>query len=102
VESGREALESAWADAGREGLDADLLLPDAKETAHRYIHSYHGQMGEETANMIAESVGTDDETIAGYAQAFEEAGADEVAFFPCSTDVGQVEALSAALGERLG
>jgi len=58
-------------------------------------------MGEEMANMIAESVAVDEETIAGYAQAFEDAGADELLLFPCSTDVGQVEALAGALEGRL-
>ena len=51
--------------------------------------------------MIAESVAVDEETIAGYAQAFEDAGADELLLFPCSTDVGQVEALAGALEGRL-
>ena len=59
-------------------------------------------MGEEIANMIADSVAVDEETIAGYVQAYEDAGADEVVFFPCSTDVGQVEALAGAVGEPAG
>ncbi len=58
-------------------------------------------MGEEIADAIAESVATDEDTVAGYAQAFEDAGADEVMFFPCSTDVQQVDLLAGALGDRL-
>jgi alkanesulfonate monooxygenase SsuD/methylene tetrahydromethanopterin reductase-like flavin-dependent oxidoreductase (luciferase family) len=104
---GRQALDSAWSEVGRSGRAKGSVLtyyclgPDAKETARDYIHTYYGGMGEEVASMIADSVAVDEETVAGYAQAFEDAGADEIIFFPCSTDVGQVEALAGALGSRL-
>ncbi len=107
MRDGREALDAAWSEAGREGrakasvLTYFCLGPNARETARSYIHTYYGGMGEEIADMIAESVAVDEETIAGYAQAFEDAGADELLFFPCSTDVGQVEALGGALEGRL-
>ncbi len=107
VEAGREALDSAWSEAGREGrakvsvLTYFCLGPNAREAASEYIHAYYGQMGEETASMIADSVAVDEETIAGYGQAFEDAGADETVFFPCTTDPGQVDALAGALGDRL-
>jgi alkanesulfonate monooxygenase SsuD/methylene tetrahydromethanopterin reductase-like flavin-dependent oxidoreductase (luciferase family) len=107
LREGREALDAAWSETGREGrakvsvLAYFCLGPNAKETASAYIHSYYDPMGEEIANMIAESVAVEEETVAGYAQAFEDAGANEVVFFPCSTDVGQVEALAGALPDRL-
>jgi alkanesulfonate monooxygenase SsuD/methylene tetrahydromethanopterin reductase-like flavin-dependent oxidoreductase (luciferase family) len=108
MREGREALDSAWSEAGRDGrakasvLTYFCLGPNAKETASAYIHAYYDPLGEEIAHMIADSVALDEETIAGYAQAYEDAGADEVVFFPCSTDPGQVEALAGALGDRLG
>ena len=107
TQAAREALDTAWAEAGREGrgkvsvLSYFSLGPDARDKARSYIHEYYGQMGEEIATMIAESVAVDEETIAGYAQAFEDAGADEVVFFPCSTDPGQVDGLAEALSARL-
>ena len=107
AEAAREALNSAWAEAGREGrgrisvLTYFCLGPDARDKARSYIHEYYAQMGEEIATMIAESVAVDEETIAGYAQAFEGAGADEVVFFPCSTDIEQVGGLAGALADRL-
>jgi 2-methylisocitrate lyase-like PEP mutase family enzyme len=58
-------------------------------------------MGEETAEVIAQSVATDADTVAGYTQAFEEAGADEVVWFPCSHDLEQVDMLAEAVGDRL-
>lgn len=51
--------------------------------------------------MIADSVAVDEQTVAGYAQAFEGAGADELLLFPCSTGVEQVELLAGALSDRL-
>lgn len=77
------------------------LGPNAKETAHDYILTYYGAMGDDVANMIADSVAVDEDTVAGYAQAFEDAGADELVYFPCSTDPEQVEALAGAVGDRL-
>jgi alkanesulfonate monooxygenase SsuD/methylene tetrahydromethanopterin reductase-like flavin-dependent oxidoreductase (luciferase family) len=103
MREGREALDAAWSEAGRSGrakasvLTYYCLGPNAKETASEYIHAYYDPMGEEIANMIADSVAVDEDTVAAYAQAYEDAGADEVVFFPCSTDVGQVEALARAL-----
>ena len=100
---GREALEAAWSKAGRDGrakasvLTYFCLGAEAKETASAYIHSYYDPMGVEVANMIADSVAVDEDTVAGYAQAFEDAGADELVFFPCSTDLQQVELLAGAL-----
>lgn len=108
LEEARGALDSAWSEAGRSGrakasvLTYFCLGPNARETARDYILSYYAPMGEETANQIAESVAVDEDTVAGYAQAYEDAGADEVVFFPCSTDPGQVAALAGALGDRLG
>ena len=103
MREGREALDAAWSKAGRSGRAKASVLAyyclgsNAKETASEYIHAYYDPMGVEIANMIADSVAVDEDTVAAYAQAYEDAGADEVVFFPCSTDVGQVEALARAL-----
>ncbi|MDQ3355393.1 MAG: LLM class flavin-dependent oxidoreductase [Actinomycetota bacterium] len=107
MREGREALDSAWSEAGRDGRAKASVLtyfslgPNAKETAYDYILTYYGAMGDDVANMIADSVAVDEETVAGYAQAFEDAGADELVYFPCSTDPEQVEALAGAVGDRL-
>jgi hypothetical protein len=59
-------------------------------------------MGEEIAEMIAQSVPTDADTVAGYQQAFEGEGADELIWRPCSASVEQVDLLADAVEERLG
>ena len=41
---------------------------------------------------------TSDEMVRGYASAFEHAGCDELIFFPCSSDRGQVRLLAKAAG----
>ena len=107
MREGREALDAAWSEAGRPGnAKASVLAyfslgPNAQEAANAYIHAYYDAMGEEIADAIAGSVATDEDTVAGYAQAFQDAGADELVLFPCSTDVEQVELLAGAVGDRL-
>ena len=91
---GREALDAAWSKAGRSGRAKASVLAyyclgsNAKETASEYVHAYYDPMGVEIANMIADSVAVDEDTVAAYAQAYEDAGADEVVFFPGSTRRG--------------
>ena len=48
--------------------------------------------------MIAQSVATDEETSAGYAQAFEDLGADELVWMPCSDDLDRSSCSRAPLG----
>jgi hypothetical protein len=59
-------------------------------------------MGQEVAEMIARSVPIDAETVEGYAQSFEDLGADEIVWFPRSDDLEQVDLLAEAAGDRLG
>ena len=104
----RQKLEAAWEREGRSGSPRTSALAyfslgsDARENAEWYIHHYYGSAaGREVAEQILGSVAMDDDTVAGYVQAFEDAGADEVVFFPCSTDPEQVERLAGAVGDRL-
>jgi alkanesulfonate monooxygenase SsuD/methylene tetrahydromethanopterin reductase-like flavin-dependent oxidoreductase (luciferase family) len=100
---GREAMLKAWGEEGREGdpkfraLAYYALGPDAEEDARHDLVHYYAWLGEETANMIAQSAATTDEMVAQYVGAFEQAGCDELIFFPTSTKLDQVERLRAAL-----
>jgi hypothetical protein len=50
------------------------------------------------AAAIAASAATDEDTVRAYAKAFEDAGCDELTFFPTSTDPQQVDLLADAIG----
>ena len=47
--------------------------------------------------MVADSAAKDADTVRAYAQGFEAAGCDELIFFPCDPDPGQVDLLAEAL-----
>jgi hypothetical protein len=47
--------------------------------------------------LIAGSAATDEATVKGYRDAFEQAGCDEFIFFPTSPDPEQVDLLAAAV-----
>jgi alkanesulfonate monooxygenase SsuD/methylene tetrahydromethanopterin reductase-like flavin-dependent oxidoreductase (luciferase family) len=97
-----ERIRRAWSEAGRDGEPRFVALcyfalgDGAEEGADRYIHDYYGIAGEEVADGIAESVATDASTVAGYRDAFAEAGGDELICFPCSPDPAQVDLLADA------
>jgi alkanesulfonate monooxygenase SsuD/methylene tetrahydromethanopterin reductase-like flavin-dependent oxidoreductase (luciferase family) len=99
---GRRKLEAAWSDAGREGepkgwaLAYFALGDSAEEDASSYLTHYYAQMGPETAEAIAGSAATDEETVRGYIEAFTDAGCDELYLIPCSSDPGQVDLLAEA------
>jgi alkanesulfonate monooxygenase SsuD/methylene tetrahydromethanopterin reductase-like flavin-dependent oxidoreductase (luciferase family) len=95
-------IRSAWSEAGRDGEPRFVALcyfalgDGAEAAADRYIHDYYGVAGEEVADAIAASVATDPSTVAGYRDAFAEAGGDELICFPCSPDPAQVDLLADA------
>lgn len=99
---GRERLERAWSEAGRDGRPfgaalAYFSLGDrAEEDARAYLGHYYAAMGEDTANMIVQSAAKDAGTVKGYMEAFAEAGCDELVLFPCSADPEQVGLLAEA------
>lgn len=92
-------LENAWRAAGRSGEPRKMALSyfslgrDAERNANAYLTDYYGFLGEDLANMIAGSAAKDADTVKQYAAAFEQAGADELVFFPSSTDPEQVDLL---------
>jgi alkanesulfonate monooxygenase SsuD/methylene tetrahydromethanopterin reductase-like flavin-dependent oxidoreductase (luciferase family) len=99
---GREKLEAAWSEAGREGTPKGWALAyfalgaSAEEDAKSYLTHYYAKRGAETANAIAASAATDEDTVLAYIQAFTEAGCDELFLMPCSPDPEQVDLLASA------
>jgi alkanesulfonate monooxygenase SsuD/methylene tetrahydromethanopterin reductase-like flavin-dependent oxidoreductase (luciferase family) len=97
-------LNDAWQAAGRSGEPRKMALsyyslgPDADRNADTYLKDYYAFLGEEFAGMIAGSAAKDADTVKQYAAAFEQSGADELVFFPCSTEPEQVDLLVEAAG----
>ena len=96
-------LDEAWKAAGRDGeprtaaLSYFSLGPEAAKNAEWYLGDYYGWLGEEVASMIVQGAVLDDEAVRDRISAFAEGGCDELIFFPCSTDLGQVDLLAQAV-----
>jgi alkanesulfonate monooxygenase SsuD/methylene tetrahydromethanopterin reductase-like flavin-dependent oxidoreductase (luciferase family) len=97
-----EKLRAAWSDAGREGEPRVMALcyyalgPNAREMADADLHHYYAWLGD-VADMIAQSAVVDEDMARGYRDAFAEAGADELIYFPTATDPDQVDLLADAV-----
>ena len=99
-----EKVRAAWSAAGRDGepylgsLAYYSLGPDAERNAEEKIGGYYKVLGDEVANMIAGSAAKDADTVAQYKAAFEQAGCQELFFFPADGDAEQVDLLADAAG----
>ena len=97
-------VNAAWSEAGREGEPRLLAIAyyslgeNAEENARRDLGHYYEWLGEEVAEFIIGAAATDDDTVRKYIEAYREAGCDELTFFPCSSDPGQVDLLAEAAG----
>jgi alkanesulfonate monooxygenase SsuD/methylene tetrahydromethanopterin reductase-like flavin-dependent oxidoreductase (luciferase family) len=103
LKEGIEKTRAAWREAGREGEPRFAALcyyglgEGAREAADAELKHYYAWLGDELANMIAQSAAVDPDTARGYRDAFAEAGANELVYFPTSTDPGQVDLLADAV-----
>jgi alkanesulfonate monooxygenase SsuD/methylene tetrahydromethanopterin reductase-like flavin-dependent oxidoreductase (luciferase family) len=99
-----EAVRAAWRDEGRTGSPRLTALayfglgPTAVQDAEHGLKHYYAWLGDEIASAIAGSAATDEDSVRTYAKAFQNAGCDELTFFPTSTDPKQVELLADAVG----
>jgi alkanesulfonate monooxygenase SsuD/methylene tetrahydromethanopterin reductase-like flavin-dependent oxidoreductase (luciferase family) len=97
-------VREAWSEAGRDGEPAALAIAyyslgeGAEENARRDLGHYYAWLGEDIAELIIGAAATDSEGIQSYIEAYEKAGCDELTFFPCSSDVEQVDLLAEAAG----
>lgn len=97
-----QKLDAAWSEHGRSGEPRRMALayfslgPAAEDDANSYLRDYYAWLGEDLAGMIAGSAAKSAEQVRQYAAAFEQAGADELILFPCSSDPNQVELLAQA------
>jgi alkanesulfonate monooxygenase SsuD/methylene tetrahydromethanopterin reductase-like flavin-dependent oxidoreductase (luciferase family) len=99
--SGR--IKEAWSEAGRDGTPRLIALcyfalgEGATEAAEHDLSHYYAWLGAEVVGQIVGSAVTDEGTAQAYRDAFTDAGADELIYFPTSTDPGQVDLLADAL-----
>jgi alkanesulfonate monooxygenase SsuD/methylene tetrahydromethanopterin reductase-like flavin-dependent oxidoreductase (luciferase family) len=99
---GSEKVKAAWSQAGRDGDPRLIALcyfalgDGAREAADSDLRHYYGWLGD-LAEQIAQSAAVSPEMAQQYRDAFAEAGADELIYFPCSTDPGQVDLLAEAV-----
>jgi alkanesulfonate monooxygenase SsuD/methylene tetrahydromethanopterin reductase-like flavin-dependent oxidoreductase (luciferase family) len=102
VAESRRKVDAAWREAGRDGtpyvgaLSYFALGDRAEEDARDYLGDYYAWLGEETAGQIIRSAAKDADTVNAYIRAYEDAGADELILFPCSSDPEQVDLLGEA------
>ena len=94
-----DIAQDAWHEAGRSGRPRFVmglywgLGPDAAKRGGAYIRDYYGFLGP-MVEMIAGSILSTPEAIAGAIQAYGEVGVDEVALWPTIADPEQVDRLS--------
>lgn len=95
--------KQAWADAGREETPRVMALcyfalgDGARQAADGYLKRYYAIAGEEGANQVAQGAAVDDGMAQRYRDAYAQAGVDELIYFPCSPDPGQVDLLADAV-----
>jgi alkanesulfonate monooxygenase SsuD/methylene tetrahydromethanopterin reductase-like flavin-dependent oxidoreductase (luciferase family) len=98
-----EKLEQAWSAAGRSDTPRKASLtyfslgPDADKNAQWYLGDYYGWLGEDVTKGMAQNAARDAEAVSQRVTLFEEAGCDELIFFPCSSDPEQVDLLAEAV-----
>jgi alkanesulfonate monooxygenase SsuD/methylene tetrahydromethanopterin reductase-like flavin-dependent oxidoreductase (luciferase family) len=100
---GLEKTRAAWREAGREGepriaaLCYFALGEGAREMADAELGHYYAFLGEELAGMIAQGAAVGEDMVRGYRDGYTEAGADELVYFPTTTDPAQVDLLADAV-----
>jgi alkanesulfonate monooxygenase SsuD/methylene tetrahydromethanopterin reductase-like flavin-dependent oxidoreductase (luciferase family) len=97
-------FERAWSESGRSEPPQNAALAyfslgdRAEEEARAYLGHYYAWLGEDIANFIVGVAAKDTDAVKQTLAAFEEAGCQELYFFPSSSDPEQVDLLADAAG----
>jgi alkanesulfonate monooxygenase SsuD/methylene tetrahydromethanopterin reductase-like flavin-dependent oxidoreductase (luciferase family) len=93
-----DGARAAWKAAGRDGepkLTAIAYFAfDDYATGRANVHDYYGAMGDQIADLIADSVSFGADRVRETVKAFEELGADELILNPTVPDLGQIAKLA--------
>lgn len=97
-----ERVRAAWRDAGRQGEPRFVVLTyfslgDTEQQSRANLRDYYSPMGEEGAEMVANSALRSPEAINEAIKAYRDVGFDELILDPTVPDVGQVELLADAI-----
>ncbi len=97
-----EKVRTAWKQGGRDGEPRLVALVyfglgDTEERSRAYLRDYYGPMGEDTANMIADSALRSPEAITATIQGFRDIGFDELILDPTVSEPDQVDLLADAI-----
>lgn len=98
-----EKVRAAWKQGGRAGEPRFVALlyfglGDTEERSRAYLRDYYGPMGEDTAEMIADSALRSPEAITATIEGFRDIGFDELILDPTVPDPEQVDLLAGAIG----
>lgn len=95
-----DKARAAWSDLGRPGAPTlwgqgyfALGGEAAAQAGARYLRDYYSFVGP-FAEKIAEGLLTTPQAIAQYLRGYADAGCDEVALFPATTDLGELDRLA--------
>jgi alkanesulfonate monooxygenase SsuD/methylene tetrahydromethanopterin reductase-like flavin-dependent oxidoreductase (luciferase family) len=106
---GRERMDRAWADAGREAPPYRMtsfwfaLGPDGPDRLRAYARRYLGVFGAELADALADGCTVSSPAaLRGAVEAMVELGYDEVQLVPTTADLTELDRLAEALGGLRG
>jgi alkanesulfonate monooxygenase SsuD/methylene tetrahydromethanopterin reductase-like flavin-dependent oxidoreductase (luciferase family) len=97
-------VREEWEKEGRKGsprlsaLAYFSLGESAEEQAQGYLGDYYAWLGEQIVAGIVAGAAKDEDALRDLSASYEQAGCEEMIWFPCSADAGQVDLLAAALG----
>ncbi len=94
-----DKVREAWNEAGREGEPrivalAYFSLGDTEDESRANLLDYYRPMGQDSAEMIADSALRSPEAISGAVRAYAEVGVDELILDPTVADPAQVDQLA--------
>lgn len=101
--SGAEGVRQAWAEHGRTGRPRLMALPyfclgpRSRAAAETFLTDHYAIEGPDTAARLAALALTDSAAVRQAIAAYQDSGCDELIFFPCDPDPGQIGMLADAV-----
>lgn len=92
-------IQEGWRAQGRTGDPRIVALAyygigDTEEASRHYLLEYYGPMGDDMAQMIADTALRTPDALTGAVSAYAEAGVDELVLVPSVAEISQVDGLA--------